>query len=55
MVNLYSVDELECDLSSATTQIAISKEMYTTALQSRPITNSTQLASKVLHREGREL
>ena len=44
MVSLYSVDALERELSSATTQIAISKEMYTTALQSRPITDSTQLA-----------
>ena len=43
MVGLYSVDSLERELVAISSQITISKEMYTTALQSRPITYSTQL------------
>ena len=44
MVSLYSVDALERELSSATTQIAVSKEMYTKALQDKPLRDGTQLS-----------
>ena len=42
-VRLYSVDELEREIEGVNSQIAVSKELYSQALSSRPLTDGSKI------------